>query len=465
MRLIIAGENPQNSYISEYFEKRGVETLLCEDADRLCRLNGQVGDFTAYIDAEPTQADFVLLTQTVQNAPDAIDGGTPHSLYLEDKVKVLPKKERTAPVAFLLDYFCESSTAASVRAIADATALANKKRRVYYFNKFVRTAPRYAEEMYKEARNAGVIFVKYEDIKVSYDYAQDTFGIKANDGVLTTEIDTPCLFADGSRTPSEKFTQLAKRLRLQLDAQGYINEDRHFLAPVSTCRRGVYALRRDDAAQNLDGVLNTVFAGMQTFACKDSTTPTADIDGEKCVLCYSCLRACPHAALEPNKQARKMDCLKQACEGCGICASVCPGNAITKSDAMFPPRFADKKQCTLVLCCENSAALAADRALAALGPQAKYVEWLPVSCGGCLGFELVSDALRDYAKVMIAVCMEDACKHINGNKRACLQSQRLKEMLTSAGIDPNRVGYTQASHAMPLVLRDELSAFLRGDDA
>jgi len=73
-----------------------------------------------------------------------------------------------------------------------------------------------------------------------------------------------------------------------------------------------------------------------------------------------------------------------------------------------------------------------------------------------MGFEQLSGALRFYGKVIILVCMDDACRHFDGNKRACRQADRLASMLEKAGIDSGRVCCIKISHAMENVLKDSI---------
>ena len=71
----------------------------------------------------------------------------------------------------------------------------------------------------------------------------------------------------------------------------------------------------------------------------------AEVDPQKCAVCYTCPRLCPHAAITVEKYAEgnvykthgagettrwgaaKVDPI--ACYGCGICVAECPAKAIT----------------------------------------------------------------------------------------------------------------------------------------
>jgi heterodisulfide reductase subunit A2 len=60
---------------------------------------------------------------------------------------------------------------------------------------------------------------------------------------------------------------------------------------------------------------------------------TAEVDRERCAICLTCVRACPHQAPQPTHDT-ELDHLvsfiqPEACVGCGICVTVCPAEAIS----------------------------------------------------------------------------------------------------------------------------------------
>jgi pyruvate ferredoxin oxidoreductase delta subunit len=52
------------------------------------------------------------------------------------------------------------------------------------------------------------------------------------------------------------------------------------------------------------------------------------LDKEKCLKCALCWVYCPDAAIKPSEEGYYESDLYY-CKGCGICASICPANAIT----------------------------------------------------------------------------------------------------------------------------------------
>ena len=463
MNVLIVGQNKCNAHVSSYFAQKGCNPVTLEDVYQLRSLGGEIGDFIADTKTGGLETELVVLTEQPAAPPPEIAGVRTRSLYEDGKAVIGPKTDRLEPLVFLLDYVCESPMAATVRALSDATELARNKRKVYYLAKFIRTAGKGVEALYQQARSVGVTFVKYEDLCITADEDAEVFSIKASDGVFDVQIETKTIYADGcSCKTGDRFAYAADKLNLTTNADGFLLEDTYYLTPVLTSRRGVYHISRDLLAERLDEGLDYIYASAMSGDFEPSHG-VAVVDGQKCVLCYNCYRACTHAALEPDLLARQMVELYGACQGCGTCASICPGNAITLEGDPDYTRAAEKSGKTLVFCCENSASIAMEKALPMLGRLAENIETCAVPCGGRISFEQLSGELLDYDKVAVAVCPDDACQHFDGNKRACRQAERLGQMLESAGLCAQRVGRIKVSHAMPGILRDELAHLIRGE--
>jgi len=441
MRVLIIGENSRDSHILNYFCQRGMETAYIGNVFSLRSLSGEIGGFTASTEDDEIKADFVVI------APRGRHGDV---------------TQGDGSVVFLLDYKHESPMASTIYALESAAKIARKKRQVFYLARFIRTAGRGVEALYKEAREAGVTFIKYEDIQVNTDTETDvsTIHVIGNDkgGESAYFILTKTLFSDNSDDFCEHFEHLKRVLNLRTNKHGYLTEDMYFLAPALTNRRGVFHLTGDLIAERLDEGLDFIYASMclhygQRVNDKQGVNPAsqnvAEIDSKKCVFCYNCYRTCTHAALEPDTDESQMRCRTAACEGCGICVGICPANAITLcSQNTTEPSPCVPRASTLVFCCENSAV---DAVKGVDGIECKVVP-----CGGIIDFERLSGGLTEYDKIVSVVCPDDACRHFDGNKRACVQTKRLHDMLEAAGLESQRVRIIQVSHAMPQIVLEEM---------
>lgn len=463
MNVLIIGQNAVNGEISGFFETRGYSPFVIEEAGAVKSFSGEAGNFKIRAGADDRKAAFVVITEPTGKPMPDIDGGIPCSIFEPGDMKKISESGAKDPVVILLDYFNESPPASTARALEQALLFAARKIDVVFIFRFMRTAGMETEELYRKARNAGVTFIKYESLKISHDREAGRYDIEVSDGINDVRLSARFIAADSGYGVSEKFAKLAKKLRLKADGAGYINGSRYFLNPSLTGRKGVYYLNPDVCADRLCESLDyTIAAACADLSggCPDKNH--AEVDGEKCVFCYTCFRACPHGAMEPDGENRVMKNRNFACEGCGTCASVCPGNAVTMSEDDFVAAAAQGKSGKVkVFCCENSGELALREILPGLGELASKIDYEAVPCGGRIGFEQISGALRFYGKVITLVCMDDACRHFDGNSRACRQTERLAAMLSKAGVDEGRVFCIKTSHAMANFARDNILEVLK----
>jgi len=462
MSVLILGENSLNNYISEFFADKGINVVIVPDIFNIRSLSGESGSFILKTKDADTNADFVILTEQPTAEPVVIDGLPAKTLYEES---MLNETASTEPVVFLLDYISESPMAATISALSSAVRLARNKRKVYYLAKFIRTAGRGIEALYREAREAGVTFIKYESLQISADLSEDIFSLSAFDGEIELTFKTKHLFSDGGLDVGERFAYVVKKLNLTANKLGYLTEDTYYLTPALTSRRGVYHLTRDLIAERPDEGLDYIYSHAVSGIWEAPSFGVAEINGKKCVFCYNCFRACPHAALEPDLNAAQMQCLSAACAGCGICTGLCPANAIKlEKDTACANDGVDgimgvygiggscgTEKSVLAVYCENSAT--PDKSIS-------DIDVLTVPCGGLIDMGLLSDAISSYDRIISIVCPDDACRHFDGNKRSCALTKRLHDMLDAAGLSSDKVQCLQVSQAMPGVFRDGLRGLL-----
>jgi len=308
------------------------------------------------------------------------------------------------------------------------------------------------EQVYRKARQEGVTFIKHEHINCTF---QDgTFFIQAFDGVFTSEFSTPALVTIGNELDNN---QIIQKFNLAKTNGGYINGNKFFLHPIFTSRKGIFyfhpSLNELNNSAGIQKLISHIVAELDSLA--DESISYGEIDAEKCALCYSCYRVCPHAALIPDIENNTMHCIKSACFSCGACAAICPGQAIIIKDAgtqtfYAPPSLQSDRY--KVFCCENSA----DSTL--LSFEAK-LDIEKISCGGHIGQDVIATAIASYDKVLFIVCPDDACKHMVGGKRACKHISKLMEAIEKIGLTSKKLGYIKVSYTMKNMLADEIKAF------
>ena len=192
------------------------------------------------------------------------------------------------------------------------------------------------EDLYREARSKGVIFIRYdldnkpvvaaEGDKLSVTVREPILGrpvvIKADFVSLQTAI-RPA--ADG---------ELAGIFKVDLDSDGFFAESPEKLKPSDTTRDGVYAaglgLYPKDTGESIVQAKAAAARALEMLA-RDSVEVgglVAEVMPEKCAVCCTCVRTCPFSVpfIDGETGAAYID--PALCKGCGMCVAECPGKAI-----------------------------------------------------------------------------------------------------------------------------------------
>ena len=105
------------------------------------------------------------------------------------------------------------------------------------------------------------------------------------------------------------------------------------LRPVDFASDGIYLCGLAHSPKNIRETITQAEAAVAK-ACTVLSKETdarggvvAEVQGEKCAACLTCVRACPYGVPVINaKGEAEIDISK--CKGCGTCAAECPAKAI-----------------------------------------------------------------------------------------------------------------------------------------
>ncbi len=467
MNVLILGNNEVNSVLEKGIRQEGFQTDIIKDVNDVVSVKGEPGAFVVKTSDNEFLASSVIITEPYSLENVVVGEGSTLDIMCPKSMDKLDLVKSTEKIVFLLDYITESPEFIAVKAMQMAKKLVDRKKKVYFLSKFVKTLSRDMEQAYRDARSVGVTFIKYEDVCLSFDEDTQKFTVKANDGVFETVIETKYVVSEAGRK-SGSLNKIAGKLRLSQYNNGLLNEDRFFVSPSLTSRKGIFYLNPDVSATRLEEGLKVALPAIneieESLGYDDDDFTHAVVDARKCAFCYSCYRACPHGAMEPDLENSAMINTASACQACGTCVAVCPGEAIyindeegLTADSIKPGK---SNKCK-VFCCENSAYVAFNEISSSLGENSAKLDVSSMPCGGRMSLEMITTALSTYGKVLVAVCMDDACRHWGGGKRACLQLERTMDMLKKAGITEKQVKCIKVSHVMENILKENIEAFLQ----
>jgi heterodisulfide reductase subunit A len=133
--------------------------------------------------------------------------------------------------------------------------------------------------------------------------------------------------------PSEGTEELAKRLKIQTDINGFMNEVHPKLRPVESITAGFFLAGAGQAPKDIpEAVAQASGAASKVVALFSSDVVHHDpmivgVDEDLCSGCGVCVGVCPFNARELDTERKKVRVIEVLCEGCGACGAACPTGA------------------------------------------------------------------------------------------------------------------------------------------
>ena len=211
----------------------------------------------------------------------------------------------------------------------------NPEARVYVLHKDLRSYG-FKERLYTEAREKGVIFVRYDDgHKPEVEVVDGRLRVVAYEPSLREELVlSPDLLALGTAVvPDPSAKELSTLFKLPLTQEGFFLEAHVKLRPEDFASEGVFL----GGMAHYPKFIDETVAQAMAAAARASTILSQErleaggavsrVDPDKCVGCLTCVRICPYRVPQVNAEGvAEIDIA--SCQGCGTCAGECPAKAI-----------------------------------------------------------------------------------------------------------------------------------------
>ncbi len=192
------------------------------------------------------------------------------------------------------------------------------------------------ERIYREAREKGIIFIRYElETKPDIEASGDKLNVVVFDQVLQKSI---LLEADvvslQTAILGTNNKELADIFSVDLDENGFFAESPEKLKPLDTKMTGIFTA---GLASYPKGVAESIAqgkaaAGRAMELLSQDTVQVgglvADVNTEKCAVCCTCVRTCPFEVPVIDRAIGAAAIDASLCRGCGMCVAECPGKAI-----------------------------------------------------------------------------------------------------------------------------------------
>jgi heterodisulfide reductase subunit A2 len=200
----------------------------------------------------------------------------------------------------------------------------------------------FKERTYAEARRLGVRFIRYDDEHPPV-VEPEALTVQVRDPILDLDLTlrSDLIVLSAPMVPADGARELASKLKVPVDADGWFLEAHVKLRPVEFSSEGLYVAGAAHYPKFIAETIVQARAAASRAAIilsRDHLSiggAVAAVVAEKCTGCLTCVRICPYhvpkikadlpgaggiigaAYIEPT-----------TCQGCGICASECPAKAI-----------------------------------------------------------------------------------------------------------------------------------------
>ncbi|MDY6988086.1 MAG: hydrogenase iron-sulfur subunit [Thermodesulfobacteriota bacterium] len=328
----------------------------------------------------------------------------------------------------------------------------------------VKLAQHGLEALYKESREKGVLYFK---LRETPHIKQNGVGVSIEffDNVLHDRVvlRPDVLVVEEAVRSHPQASDVAQVLGIDRDAEGFLQPDNVHFSPTRSNREGVYvvgpARLPSSLAEGWKDAQNVVLEVRQLLGKGKRAVPgeKAKIHRGKCTICLTCFRVCPHGAIYWDNRAVISPV---ACQGCGICASECPMDAIQLVDftddqikeqiLQLSATSVDGPQ-MIAFCCQNSAYEAAQMAFVVGGSLPKGLQIVKVPCAGKVDVDYILTAFKAGVDgVLVLACHRDNCKSQQGNTFAEWRVEHAGKMLEETGLERDRLCFATIASNMPM---------------
>lgn len=451
----------QSGCTAEMLETGGVNIMqdVCLDS-----IAGVVGDFRATLVKGDEKMETVFGAVVVAPQYTYAPLNNKYGLTINDKVMsqsqfdaVIADIPAGSTVAFLSGFAQEGDPVATGKVLNSALAVQKMENcNAYIYAGNVKVGAKGLERIFTQGRHAGVVCFKPAQMPV---IEQDGNNIKIviKDPVVRTDVELmpDYLVVEEELVVGQQNLDLAAKLRIDTDLDGLLPSNNVHRFPAKSNRDGIFVVNNSaDAANIALRVKELIGDGIKTVAAD-----RAKVDEDRCVICLTCYRSCPHGAIFWENGAAAIS--PAACQGCGICASECPMDAIQLGefnddmlragiqDAVTSAQEQKDSPSIIAFCCKNSA-LEAGEAAAEFGHEMPSgFKMVKVPCAGKVDVEFIMKAFVDGADgVMVAACHEGNCKAERGNIYAKWRVNEIQKRLENMGLGKDRLVFTTIASNM-----------------
>ena len=255
--------------------------------------------------------------------------------------------------------------------------------------------------------------------------------------------------------PSEDMNKIQEMLALQKTSDGFYLEAHPKLQPVDSASAGIFFAGTAESPKDIKDAVTQASAAAARAARLMSPGKitveaiTSRVDEDKCTSCGICARVCPYNAITVDeKNKRPAVVIEAACAGCGTCAAECPFDAIEMNhftDTQILSQVhavLEKEPREKVVCfaCNWCSYAGADSAGVARLNYPTNVRLIRTMCSGRVDEKFIWKAFEAGAPVvLISGCHFGDCHYIDANHWTKKRVEKIWKKMEKWGLRKERL--------------------------
>lgn len=326
--------------------------------------------------------------------------------------------------------------------------------KVFYID--IRAFGKGFEDLFVRSRRLGVHYVR--GLPGSVEEREDRSMRVAVENTVTGTLefhDLDMLVLAIGMKPAKSTRKIQEMLGLQLNPDGFFLEAHPKLQPVDAASRGIFyagcAESPKDIKESVTQASAAVARAIRLMHKGEiyAEPITAEILPEKCNSCGMCAEICPYNAITTGIKRKTPSVVNTAsCAGCGTCAAECPFDAIIMNhytddqigrqiDSLLEENSKEK---ILVFACNWCSYAGADYAGVSRLQYPSNVRIVRTMCSGRVDEKFIWNGfLKGAPVVLVSGCHIGDCHYIDANHWTEKRVKKVRRKMEKMGIRPERL--------------------------
>ena len=328
---------------------------------------------------------------------------------------------------------------------------------IYVFYMDIRAFGKGFEDLFRRSKEEGVHYIRGLPGEITEDSATGNLHLKVENTTVARveEYDLDMVVLSLGLEPSEDLSKLAPVLNLSRTSDGFVLESHPKLKPVDAPTPGIFFAGCVEAPKDIkDSVTQAGAAAARSSIILNSDTIKTEalkaiVDQDKCTSCGVCARVCPYNAITVDVKAKSgANIVAAACAGCGTCAAECKFDAITMQhftdeqilaqiDCILEEEPESKILTFLCNWCSYAGGDMAGVNRLQYPPNNRNIRTM---CSGRVDEKFIMHAFEMGAPViLLSGCHIGDCHYIDANHWTQKRAEKLWKRLEKLGIRPERL--------------------------